>query len=155
MFFFFLSGFPPELAVHAQLGMPTMQPDPFWPALGFNPAAMFGLWGKTAPLHNLLSHYMLAGGGLPVLGGAPFPIPSTRTSPPPDGGSTPSPPISPASSESRNNSINALRLRAKEHLFDRRQMGANIPGTSSTSSPTSLQIPASTTLTLNQIRPES
>ncbi|XP_054278393.1 homeobox protein aristaless-like [Macrosteles quadrilineatus] len=106
-------GFPPEL-VHAQLGMPSLAPDPFWPALGFNPAAMFGLWNKTsaAPLHNLLSHYML-GGAIPVLG-ASFP-------PPPDHPPTPSPPGSPsASPDSRTSSIAALRLRAKEHLLDRR-----------------------------------
>lgn len=107
-------GFPPELAVHAQLGMPPLAPDPFWPALGFNPAAMFGLWNKSAaaPLHNLLSHYML-GGAIPVLG-APFP--------PPDHPATPSPPASPASAspDSRTSSIAALRLRAKEHLLDRR-----------------------------------
>ncbi|XP_046663486.1 aristaless-related homeobox protein-like [Homalodisca vitripennis] len=125
-------GFPPELAVHAQLGMPPMAPDPFWPALGFNPAAMFGLWNKSAPLHNLLSHYMLTGGGLPVLG-APFPPP--RTPPGPEPPASPSPPASPTSpsstADSRSHSIHALRLRAKEHLLDRRLC---VPGPSTSPS---------------------
>ncbi|KAJ9595915.1 hypothetical protein L9F63_012888, partial [Diploptera punctata] len=77
----------PEFAVHAQLGLPPPPFDPFWPgALGFGPA-VFGIggippnaaataaalgipWGgKTpppAPIHTLLSQYVLAGGALPL-----------------------------------------------------------------------------------------
>ncbi|XP_075215381.1 retinal homeobox protein Rx2-like [Lycorma delicatula] len=121
-------GFPPELSVHAGLGMPPLPPDPFWPALGFNPAAMFGLWSKGAPLHSLLSQYVLAGGGLPVLG-APFPVVPPRSSPPPD---SPSPPPS-LSPDSR------LRLRSKEHLYECQPPPNSAPGPSrGTLSPTPL-----------------
>lgn len=84
-----------EFGVHAQLGLPPLPPDPFWPsaaALGFGPvfglgslppnaaAAALGIpWGpaltgggKTAPpgpFHALLSQYVLAGGALPLPAG--------------------------------------------------------------------------------------
>ncbi|XP_022184681.2 retinal homeobox protein Rx1 [Nilaparvata lugens] len=114
-------GFGAELGVGAgPLGIPPLGGDPFWPgaALGgpFGPAAaMFGLWGKgaAAPLHNLISQYVLAGGHLPVLGtGAPYPpgVPMPRSSPlPPDSPSPPPPSLSPPS---------LLRVRAKEHLYN-------------------------------------
>jgi hypothetical protein len=79
----------PEFGVHAQLGLPPLPPDPFWPsaaALGFGP--MFGLgslppnaaaaalgipWGSKTPppgpFHTLLSQYVLAGGALPLPAG--------------------------------------------------------------------------------------
>lgn len=79
----------PDFAVHAQLGLPPLPPDPFWPsaaALGFGP--MFGLgslppnaaaaalgipWGGKSPppgpFHTLLSQYVLAGGALPLTAG--------------------------------------------------------------------------------------
>ncbi|KAJ8881192.1 hypothetical protein PR048_017665 [Dryococelus australis] len=115
----------PDFGVHAQLGLPPLPPDPFWPgaALGFGPvfglgglppgaaAAALGLpWGpppagKTpaAPsFHSLLSQYVLAGGGLPLgLGFAPPPAPQQlRQSPPPaspPGSAPPSPPPPPPS----------------------------------------------------------
>ncbi|XP_068083619.1 retinal homeobox protein Rx1-like [Anabrus simplex] len=143
----------PDFGVHAQLGLPPLPPDPFWPgaALGFGP--MFGLppnaaaalgipWGGKSPhlstpsFHTLLSQYVLAGGGLPLptslnLGGLggfsslppPPPPPTAGTPPPPPSempeampSSPPAPSTSPSvSSETRKNSIDALRLRAKEH----------------------------------------
>lgn len=147
--------------MHAQLGLPPLPPDPFWPsaaALGFGP--VFGLgslppnaaaaalsipWGpalasggKTGPpgpFHTLLSQYVLAGGALPIptglgLGGLgsftlqpPPPPPAVAGSPPPTDPEpavsksppAPSPPPSASNSETRKNSIEALRLRAKEH----------------------------------------
>ncbi|PSN46937.1 hypothetical protein C0J52_14930 [Blattella germanica] len=150
----------PDFAVHAQLGLPPPPLDPFWPgALGFGPA-VFGLgglppnaaataaalgipWGNktpppAAPIHTLLSQYVLAGGALPLpagfgLGGLgaftlqpPPPPPVANGSPPPTESTEPSvsksppppsstPPSSSSSSETRKNSIEALRLRAKEH----------------------------------------
>ncbi|KDR12749.1 hypothetical protein L798_13053 [Zootermopsis nevadensis] len=145
----------PDFGVHAQLGLPPLAPDPFWPnaaALGFGP--MFGLgslppnaaaaalgipWGGKSPtpgpFHTLLSQYVLAGGALPLpaglgLGGLggftlqpPPPPPAAAGSPPPTDGEpavsktppSPSPPPCSSTSETRKNSIEALRLRAKEH----------------------------------------
>ncbi|RZF40624.1 hypothetical protein LSTR_LSTR007507 [Laodelphax striatellus] len=126
-------GFAAELGVAGgPLGMAPLGGDPFWPgaALGgpFGPAAaMFGLWGKgaAAPLHNLISQYVLAGGHLPVLGArAPYPpgVPLPRSSPlPPDSPSPPPPSLSPPDSS-------MLRIRAKEHLY-------NVQGSSSSRGP--------------------
>ncbi|KAL0278463.1 UNVERIFIED_CONTAM: hypothetical protein PYX00_000280 [Menopon gallinae] len=157
----------PEFGVHAQLGLPPLSGDPFWPGIGFN-SAMFGLPPNTAAaaalglpwsaggklpapsFHNILSQYMLANGGLglpPGLALGGFHIPAhpsvmissksqsnSDSSPtslepdldvttsdashsPPPGASTP-PGTLLMASENRKSSIEALRLRAKEHLID-------------------------------------
>lgn len=151
---FFVPGVP-DFALHAQLGMPPLGGDPFWPSLGFPPgmfAPGLGLpWnpaGSSKPpqlsvpsFHALISQYMLAGGaaglpGLPV--GIPMHHPHHPNVLPPSNSISPlqnddqdrnrspqsshnshnsSPaPISP-SEENRRNSIDALRLRAQEHLL--------------------------------------
>lgn len=111
----------------------------------FGPAALGLPWGpagssKTPPqlsvpsLHALFSQYMLSGGaGLPVPVGLPMNMPPPNILPPPntisplpdqDQEQSKSPrshnsspaPLSP-SEETRRNSIDALRLRAQEHLL--------------------------------------
>ncbi|XP_063223033.1 paired mesoderm homeobox protein 2-like [Bacillus rossius redtenbacheri] len=135
----------PDFGMHAQLGLPPLPPDPFWPgaALGFGPmfglgglppgaAAALGLpWGPApggkspAAFHNLLSQYVLAGGGLPL--GLGFAVPPP---PPPPAAASPSPPPPsppPPAAESRRSSIEALRSRAKEHQALLLGMGAASP----------------------------
>lgn len=106
-------GLPPEFAVHG-LGIPT---DPFWPGLGFPPmfSPALGLpWSTKSPLtvpsfHALLSQYMLTGGALPT---APMMNQPTEERDSPSPGSPP-----PSSSSPRRESVEALRLRAQQHLI--------------------------------------
>lgn len=108
-------GLPQDFAVHG-LGIPT---DPFWPGLGFPPmfSPALGLpWPSKNPLtvpsfHALLSQYMLTGGGLPAAPMMSAPAIEDRDSPSPGG----SPP--PSSSSPRRDSVEALRLRAQQHMI--------------------------------------
>lgn len=163
--FLLVSGVP-DFALHAQLSMPPVSADPFWPGLGFphmfaglhpSPSSLGLPWphqdAKTPPqfpvpsFHALLSQYMLAGGanlpvppGFPGIPGfTPFshlpgqsnlasnPAPSRSISPDDARDSSKSPtarsddgsrsPPMDSGEESRKNSIEALRIRAQEHLM--------------------------------------
>ncbi|XP_047118378.1 retinal homeobox protein Rx2-like [Schistocerca piceifrons] len=151
--------------VPSPLGLPPLPPDPFWPgaALGFTPVFGLGLpWGPGGkaghpppPLQALLSQYMLAGGGLPLAAAFPLPPPLPHAAqqhqhqqPPPQPQERPSPPPPPpaperaaspqpcASPESRKHSIEALRMRAKEHQVALQQrLAAVAAAAASASSP--------------------
>ncbi|XP_072157892.1 uncharacterized protein hbn isoform X2 [Bemisia tabaci] len=122
----FIPDFPAELGLHphlGNLGMPGFPAEPFWPALGFSPAVMFGLglpWTnhspltKSVPLQSLLSQYMLGGGGGGGGGGVPvatnLKMESRSRSPSPS--ASPSPlPLTPPSSHL------GLQLRAGARQF--------------------------------------
>lgn len=105
----------PELALHAQLGLPPVGTDHFWPGLPFPPIfnpAMGIPWAAKSPLtvpgfHAFLSQYVLANGGLPQNSPVHIPIEERSRSVSPEA-------VSPSQMSPRRSSIETLRMRAQE-----------------------------------------